>query len=133
MSTWATATKARERSVPGAVVTVDPYHRRNRVLAWQWITLQLPVMGGSWRPFEKRVVVIFNESKKTVLFREGPYSSLTRQFPNGRSLAEISEEGIEGFLRGQQIVQRRIGPVTAKVPSTPPTSYVIDSIRRCFR
>jgi len=121
-----------EVRVPGAVITIDPYRGRNRVLAWLWITVQVPVRGGAWSPLDKVDIVIWDESKRTVLFREGPHSAREAARRKAEVLAEVEAEGVGEFLRSQQVAESRIGPVSVQVPRASPTRYVVASIRRWF-
>lgn len=124
---------AEEVRVPGAVITIDPYHGRNRVFAWLWIAVRLPVHGVNWKPLESRDVVIFDDRGKAALFREGPYSSRVATSRMAEVVAQVKAVGIKEFLRKEQVAEGKIGPISVNVPTTSPAKFVIDSIRRRFK
>jgi len=66
-----------EIEVPGGVVSIDPYKGRSAILVWS-----KALVSAFWRSYfaaeeMKRDIVIRDETRQRVLYREGPYDAIT--------------------------------------------------------
>ena len=104
-----------EIEVPGGVVSIDPYRGRSGIFVWS--KLLLSVVWRSYFAAERmeRDIVIRDETRQRVLYREGPYDAITVTQPLERLLAEIRSSGLDTFLRTRQMAASQVGPLD--VPS----------------
>lgn len=63
----------------------------------------------------KRDIVIRDETRQWVLYREGPYDGITVAQPLERLLSEVRSKGLDTFLRTRQVAASQVGPLD--VPS----------------
>ena len=59
----------------------------------------------------ERDIVIRDETRQRVLYREGPYDATTVGQPLDRLLTEIRSCGLDEFLRARQITAAQVGPL----------------------
>lgn len=100
-----------EVEVPGGVVSIEPYKERSAILVWSKALISV-----FWRSYFaaeslKRDIVIRDETKQRVLYREGPYDGITVAQPLDRLLSEVRSNGLDAFLRARQITAGQVGPL----------------------
>jgi hypothetical protein len=104
-----------EIEVPGGVVSIDPYKDRSAILVWS-----KAVLSSLWRSYfaaeeMQRDIVIRDENRQRVLYREGPYNAITVAGALDRLLSEVRSSGLDAFLRTRQVAASQVGPLD--VPS----------------
>lgn len=101
-------------AVPGGVVTIEPHLTNHDHVPVAKMALQATMPGGVLSV--KRDIVVWEEAHEHLLYRDGPYDSMTIQRPLERIVTELNRVGVDEFVSSRGGGESRIVSVKRVTP-----------------
>jgi hypothetical protein len=118
-------------AVPGGIVTIEPHLSRHDRVPVAKMLLQASTPSGMLAV--QRDVVVWDEAHEHLLYRDGPYDSITVKRPLERIVEELNRVGVDAFVSSRGGGKSRIVFVERVIPGQRMDQAVLTGIGYYWR